>query len=48
MITLNLARIEAMSPLHRTIVSPVAVALLALASGYACGDDAPPAGLGAA
>ena len=35
-----------MRPLHRTIVFPVVVALLALASGYACGDDgddAPPA-----
>ena len=28
---------------RKTIVLPVVVALLALASGYACGDDAPPA-----
>lgn len=34
---------RSMSPLHRTVMSPVAVALLALALGYACGDDAPPA-----
>ena len=32
-----------MRPLHRIIVLPVVLALLALASGYACGDDAPPA-----
>lgn len=32
-----------MVPLHRTIVLPVIMALLVLASGYACGDDAPPA-----
>ena len=32
----------------KTIVLPGVVALLTLASGYACGDDAPPAGLGAA
>ena len=34
---------RSMSPLYRTIVLPVVVALLALASGYACGDDAPSA-----
>ena len=28
---------------RKTIVFPGVVALLALASGYACGDDAPPA-----
>ena len=28
---------------RKTIVFPVVVAFLALASGYACGDDAPPA-----
>lgn len=28
---------------RKTIVFPVVVALLALASGYACGDDAPAA-----
>lgn len=28
---------------HKTIVLPGVVALLALASGYACGDDAPAA-----
>ena len=28
---------------RKTIVLPVVVALLALASGYACGDDAPSA-----
>ena len=48
MITSGPARIDNMRFARKTIVFPVVVAFLALASGYACGDDAPPAGLGAA